>query len=97
MRCMFGGILSYYTIHPKPRITLGLNKCKLRQSHCKYDIRRHFFTYRIVAIWNSLPGYVVDAHNVNLFKNSLARHCCTLELFYDYDSELCGIGNRSFD
>jgi len=30
------------------------NKYKLRQSHCKYDLWKHFFTKRIVAIWNSL-------------------------------------------
>jgi len=35
-------------------VTRG-NKYKLRQSHCKYDLRRH---YRILAIWNSLPEYV---------------------------------------
>jgi len=73
------------------------NKYKPRQSHCKYDLRRHLFTNRIVAIWNSLPDYVVDAHSVNLFKNSLDRHWCTQELFYDYESKLTGIGNRNFD
>jgi len=50
-------------------VTRG-NKYKPRQSHCKYDLQRHFFTNRIVAIWNSLPDYVVDAHIFNVFKNS---------------------------
>jgi len=48
-------------------VTRG-NKYKLRQCHCKYYLWKHFFTNRIVAIWNSLPDYVVDAHSVNLFK-----------------------------
>jgi len=77
-------------------VTRG-NKYKLRQSHCKYDLPRHFFTNRIVAIWNSLPDYVVDEHSVNVFKNSLDRHWCTQELFYDFEFELSGIGNHSFD
>ena len=38
------------------------NKHKLNQKHCKY---KHFFTNRIVAIWNSLPGHVVDANSIN--------------------------------
>jgi len=64
-------------------VTRG-NKYKLRQSHYNYDLWRHFFTNRIVAIWNSLPDYVVDTHSVNVFKNSLERHWCRQELFYDY-------------
>jgi len=51
---------------------------KLRQTHCKYDPRRHFYTNRIVAKYNSLPAYVVNAHRVNVFKNSLDRHWCTV-------------------
>ena len=35
------------------------NKHKLNQNPCKYNLRKHFFTNRIVAIWNSLPGHVV--------------------------------------
>ena len=33
------------------------NKHKLNQNHCKYNLRIHFFTNRIVANWNSLSGY----------------------------------------
>jgi len=54
-------------------VTRG-NTYKLRQSHCKYELQRHVFTNRIVAIWNSFPYYVVDAHSVNVFKNNLNRH-----------------------
>ena len=36
------------------------NKHKLNQNHWKYNLRKHFFTNRIVARWNSLPGHVVD-------------------------------------
>jgi len=61
-------------------VTRG-NKCKLRRKHCKYDLRRHLFTNRIVAVWKCLPNYVVDAHSVNVFMNSLDRHWCTQELF----------------
>ena len=70
---------------------------KLKQNHCKYDLRKHFFTNRIIAIWNSLPDYVVDAHSVNVFKNRLDKHWCKQDILYDYESELSGIGNRSLE
>jgi len=47
----------------------------------------------------SILRYVVqlDAHSVNLLNNCLDIHWCLLELFNDFESELSGIGNRSFD
>jgi len=53
-------------------ITRG-NKFKLVPQHCKYDLRKHYFTNRVVPIWNSLPNDVVMADNVNLFKNHLYK------------------------
>ena len=34
----------------------------------------HFFTNRIVNIWNSLPDLVVYSENTNSFKNRLDKH-----------------------
>ena len=73
------------------------NKHKLNQNHHKYNLRKHFFTNRIVAIWNSLPGDVVDANSINIFKNSLDNHWCTYARYYvRFESDLTGIGNRIF-
>ena len=33
----------------------------------RYDLRKFFFTNRVVNIWNSLPDYVVHADTVNCF------------------------------
>jgi len=38
-----------------------------------YDLCKHFFTARIVNIWNSLPNSVVDASSVNAFKARLDK------------------------
>ena len=35
-----------------------------------YDLRKHYFTARIVNIWNSLPNQIVDVNTVNLFKHA---------------------------
>ena len=34
----------------------------------KTDIRKYFFTNRVVDIWNSLPDYVVEVNSTNIFK-----------------------------
>ena len=38
------------------------------------DIRRTFFSQRVVNSWNSLPDRVKQAATVNQFKNSLDEH-----------------------
>jgi len=37
----------------------------------KYELRRSYFSYRIVPVWNSLPDSVVSAESVNSSKSRL--------------------------
>jgi len=53
-------------------VTRG-NYYKLVPQHCKYDLRKHYFTNRLVPVWNSLPNNVVMAENINIFKNRLDK------------------------
>ena len=49
---------------------------------CRYELRKNFFSNRIVNIWNSLPNYVrkamwnsiPDYDTINTFKNRLDAH-----------------------
>ena len=43
----------------KPALNKGLN------------IRKNFFSIRVIKEWNSLPAYVVEAETTNSFKNKL--------------------------
>jgi hypothetical protein len=45
------------------------NKYKLSKSRSRLDIRKHFFSQRVVNEWNKLPNSVVEADSVNSFKN----------------------------
>ena len=32
------------------------------------DLRRNFFSQRVVKLWNELPGYVKESRNISIFK-----------------------------
>jgi hypothetical protein len=47
---------------------------KLYKQQCRLDVRKHFFSQRVVNTWNALPSNVVSAESVNAFKSLLDRH-----------------------
>ena len=47
------------------------NGFKLGQGRFRLDIRRNFFTQRVVTLWNRLPKEAVDAPSLEAFKARL--------------------------
>jgi ribonuclease P/MRP protein subunit RPP40 len=52
--------------------TRGHN-CRIVKHRSHLDVRKYFFSQRVVNTWNSLPQSVVDADSVNSFKNRLDK------------------------
>src|SRR5215831_6184977 len=57
----------FFQINPRNR-TRG-HSLKLNKSRSRTDIRKNFFSQRVINSWNKLPQNVIDADSVNTFKN----------------------------
>jgi len=48
-----------------------------------YNLRKHFFSNRTIAVWNSLPNIIVNAESTNIFINRLDGLWANQEIKFD--------------
>ena len=70
------------------------NKYKLQLTHIHYNLRKHFFSNRIIEVWNSLPNDVVLAESTNIFENRHDKFWANQDFKYDWNADISGIGSR---
>ena len=68
---------------------------KLSLPYTRNSLRQHFFSIRVINIWNSLPDNVVSAPSLDSFKSRLDKFWSCQEVLYNYESVITGTGNRS--
>ena len=51
---------------------------RIKMSHTRLDIRKYWFSNRVIPIWNSLPATCVEAPTVGIFKQELFKHLSSL-------------------
>ena len=56
---------------------------KLYKHYCSSSLRKHFFSNRVIDLWNDLPSRAKLAENINLFKNSIDDHLYYLKFDFD--------------
>jgi len=66
------------------------NKYKLYQRSVKYDLRKHFFTNRVVSLWNTLPNGVVDSDAINCFKSRLDKFWNNQDVLHNWEADFAG-------
>jgi len=69
------------------------NDLRIFKPRFKYDLRKFYFTNRVVDAWNSLPNWIVMANSTINFKRRL--YWQDQEIIYDFRAQLHGTGSRS--
>ena len=49
------------------------NSLKLVKKRCRLDLRQHFFSERVINLWNKLDDETVTSASLNVFKNRLIK------------------------
>jgi hypothetical protein len=61
---------------------------KLCKNRARLNVRKYYYTQRVVDTWNALPQKVVQAPSVLAFERRLDRHWSTQDIRYDYEADL---------
>ncbi len=61
---------------------------KIFHERQRLSLRKHCFTNRVVALWNSLPAKIAEATSLNSFKKEFDSYFINSPLYYHFDHPL---------
>jgi len=67
----------------------------MQLTHLHYNLCKHFFSNKIIAVWNSLPNIIVNAESTNIFNNRLDRFWVNQEFKFDWPADIARIRSWS--
>ena len=62
--------IQFFTAEKMQGRTRG-HQLKLKKFHAKKDVRRQYFSHRVINDWNNLPSSVINVGTVSAFKRAL--------------------------
>ena len=70
----------FTAIHLESLFTLDCNNkgtrghlAKLSKPRCQKDVRKYFFSHRVIDRWNAMDGEAVSSSSINAFTNRLNK------------------------
>ena len=57
-------------------VNLRGHRLKIEKPRARLNIRKFFFSHRIVNAWNRLPNYIIEKETVQSFKTELDKYWC---------------------
>ncbi len=78
-----GEVANFLQLNQSSTTNLRGHSKKLFLPRAENKLRSNSFTIRIVKIWNSLPEQVINAPNINTFKNRLDTFLMNQDIYYD--------------
>ena len=81
-------VSSLFTLQEQQHTRTRGHSKKIYKHHSKLNTRKHFFTNRVVNLWNNLPEKVVSAPSLNAFKNRLDSFWQNQGAKYNYENEM---------
>ena len=70
-----------------PRVSRG-HQFKLMKERAVLNVRKYYFTNRVVDMWNNLPRWVVEANNTKGFERNLDKFMGNHPIRFDHRARI---------
>ena len=94
------GVANFLPLHRDhvaiPERTRGL-QLKLFQTRHRLNLRKNFFSSKIISIWNNLPLSIIEAPSVKAFENTLDKFWRNQPIKFNHKKSLIQKASRHLE